>query len=106
MSDELANHLAREAYESRNQRLGKCRACGEPVVWWNTEHGRRVPLDPIPVLNIADHLPEGVGFGNLFMPKGTARVVALDGRADGSGMNVYRVHNDGKCIERLAETAE
>jgi hypothetical protein len=99
VSEELEQHLARETYESRQKRMGKCRTCGEPVLWGTTEHGRRVPLDPVPVLDLAALLPEGSSYANLYVPKGTYRVLALDGRADGAGLKVYRVHNDGQCID-------
>lgn len=102
MSD-LKHQLAKEAYESRHQRLGTCKVCGEAVIWWTTDHGRRVPLDPVPVLDLAELLPDGASFANLYVPKGTARATALDGRADGSGLKVYRVHNDGECIRRARE---
>lgn len=101
----LEQHLAREAYDSRQQRIGSCRVCGDPVIWWNTEHGRRVPLDPIPVIDLLEHLPEGASFANLYVPKGVARAVALDGRADGSGLKVYRVHNDGECIRQQRDAS-
>lgn len=94
----------RNAYDSRSQRLGSCKVCGGTVIWWTTNWRHRVPLDPIPLLDIQDHLPGDIPASALFVPTGSARVVALRGQA-GRSINVYRLHNDGECIRRLRAEA-
>jgi len=42
----------------------KCRWCGKPMKWADTEKGKKIPLDPDPVDN-----------GNIELVNGIARVV-------------------------------
>lgn len=93
--DEDEREIARrhEEYEERRGRLGACKTCGEPVLWWNTQWKTRVPLDPIPVADFADLLPDDVR-GNLWVPTGRSAIVSIE------GTKIYRVHNNGDCLKQ------
>jgi hypothetical protein len=92
--DEFQLYRKRERHADRYGRIGRCRVCGEPVLWWNTEWRARVPLDPLPVLNVNDHTAEG---GQFFVPKGRTAVAKLNPDETGQ-IFIYRLHNDGRCL--------
>ena len=37
------------AHFASNQARDRCKSCRKPIVWAETEKGRRIPLDPDPV---------------------------------------------------------
>jgi hypothetical protein len=98
MTDHDEWHLkgAKKRQEDHYGRIGKCRVCGEPILWWNTLYRTRVPLDPVPVLNIT----ELIGHGDFYVPKGKTAAVKLNTDETGNIL-VYRVHNDGVCLRDI-----
>lgn len=59
--------------------------------------GGRVPLDPIPVVDLADHVEDP---RNLYVAVSAGKAIQL--RSDLT--EIYRVHNDGKCIHEVNAT--
>ena len=35
--------------------IGRCKGCGQPIVWIVTTKGKKMPCDPQPVTGYGDH---------------------------------------------------
>ena len=95
--------IAKQA--DRYGRLGTCKVCGEIVLWWNTDHKARIPLDPAPVFNLRDVAESLRPGANVWVTKGRGRAVCLETDETGDIL-IYRVHNDGECLRILNNRRE
>ena len=89
--------LRRQEMDARREQLGSCKRCGEPVLWWRSQWGVMIPLDPVPVAIVPTS--GGPVRRNLFALKTRNRAACVV-----EGDELFRVHNDGACID--AQRAE
>ncbi len=66
------------------QKETKCRSCGAPILWAETEKGKNIPIDPTPVQD-----------GNLVLilrKSGLPPITMFADRLDGKGLPRYKSH--------------